>query len=318
MHCAGWLAGAQFGGVICNTTETHIAQRLYEVVRNCDKAKHAFIEVEAKVGLITVCLDGRTATPLKESAHGPLSGLVQNVKSETVVDFAQGWSFRSCVRNHAAFSAFNGLLNNVLESWARRTGASESPVMTFSRVVTRDETLRLAHASNDVRVRASYDEHDNLLAIVRKTRWADVNVLCPGTAHDVRVSVSVEEPLGLADIAGARVMETRVKERISYVTERLRYDLTIVTQKSSDDVCELEVEWLDAAALVAACEEKSRGDERALMAIVRELMENVRAFTGDEQRLPIVIVPSAASLKRPHDGDGERSDERVAKRPRAH
>ncbi|KAI9225262.1 MAG: CYTH-like domain-containing protein [Piptocephalis tieghemiana] len=106
--------------------------------------------------------------------------------------------------------------------------------------------------------------------IVRKTKLAEVNVYCPSSPLDYRITISQELP---TEMPNGIVEHTRRKDRLSYVWQHVRVDLTQVDAQESSQAQagrgpaegkkrthELEVELSDTAHILSSPHPRLDGD----------------------------------------------------------
>lgn len=84
-----------------------------------------------------------------------------------------------------------------------------------------------------LRVTRDSATHKTVQSVIKR-RIADLNILCPGSNADWRVSVNVEEPV--AEPQESAEEYQRSKDRISYTHQAFRIDLTQV-KTSGTQVC---------------------------------------------------------------------------------
>ncbi|RDW89725.1 hypothetical protein BP6252_01757 [Coleophoma cylindrospora] len=141
-----------------------------------------------------------------------------------------------------------------------------------------------------VKVRVTHDQKTNqLLAKIVKARVADLDMYCPQSVLDCRISVNLEmrydgDIEGLIGGEGTRLPD-RNKDRLSYTQSHYQIDLTQVTQVTSingvskvDKEHELEIE-LSAAALREQGRRATAGEPNEYIKLVEGLMDNVRVLS---------------------------------------
>jgi polynucleotide 5'-triphosphatase len=130
------------------------------------------------------------------------------------------------------------MLNDRVASTASTTYA-HAP-LAARHLLTTDEFFALppSHSHNDAegaKLRVTRDERTGqLLECIIKRRLGDLHVLCPKREVDWRISVNVEEKADIGLVGGsARPLYSRRKDRMEYLHQHFRVDLTQVTDNAS-------------------------------------------------------------------------------------
>ncbi|KAJ2005678.1 mRNA-capping enzyme subunit beta [Coemansia thaxteri] len=166
------------------------------------------IEIEGKLGRL---VDKRT-------------GLRVNlpVRCETVLADDKGTRFESnmTLQQHAMF---NKLLN-------QRVDETQRADFRGSRIEYK-HTKEIDHfyLVNGTRLRVTTDkESGQVLAVITKTRIADLNIFSPRTKLDIRITINEEQTLERPDVDAHKPILVRHKDRLSYKQDLWSFDLTQV------------------------------------------------------------------------------------------
>ncbi|KAJ2627657.1 mRNA-capping enzyme subunit beta [Coemansia sp. RSA 1694] len=166
------------------------------------------IEIEGKLGRL---VDKR-------------SGLRINlpVLCETVYTDDKNIRFESNMtqQQHAMF---NKLLN-------QRVDETRRPEFRGSRIEYK-HTKEIDHfyRVEGTRVRVTTDkESGQVLAVITKTKIADLNIYSPRTKLDIRITINEEQPLERPDVDAHKPIMERHKDRLSYKQDLWSFDLTQV------------------------------------------------------------------------------------------
>ncbi|CAB90131.1 mRNA-capping enzyme subunit beta [Schizosaccharomyces pombe] len=130
------------------------------------------------------------------------------------------------------------------------------------------------------KIRVSKNQSDNqVLACVKKRRVADLFLYCPNDAFDIRISISDELPVSMPS-GNQQPSLTRLKDRVGYVHQEIKIDLTKTTQNDpvydTTERHELEVEFGNIADLRDRAQKAKDGMEAPLFRRVQLFMDNVR------------------------------------------
>ncbi|KAJ3405962.1 hypothetical protein HDV05_006241, partial [Chytridiales sp. JEL 0842] len=147
------------------------------------------------------------------------------------------------------------------------------------------------------KVRMTFDKQQDMKYIenttIEKQRIADLNIYCPRSRLDYRISVNVELPMEGAVPVDERPEFTRDKDRLSYSYQAFAFDLTQVSDSNSaDKVHELEIEFLNTASLM---QEKLKLDARQpnqFGDLLTVFLNNVR-----------LLARESNNMKQPYDSD---------------
>ncbi|SPO41014.1 related to CTL1 - RNA 5`-triphosphatase with manganese- or cobalt-dependent NTPase activities [Pseudozyma flocculosa] len=199
------------------------------------------LEIEGKVGLI---IDSETGQRVQLP-----------VRTETVVDLPRTrFESKMTMSQHASY---NRLLNKLVSRSG--DGSYTGAKVSYARRKEVDYFHPAPGGGGKVRVTRDADT----LAIkpngiVQKSRVADLNVYCPGRAFDYRISVNTETP---AQEPTSESTSIREKNRLSYSHQNFVVDLTQVTmpEKPQEPIHELEIEFKDVPALLAAAQSRGGG-----------------------------------------------------------
>ncbi|KAH7108075.1 mRNA triphosphatase CET1 [Auriculariales sp. MPI-PUGE-AT-0066] len=205
------------------------------------------IEIEGKVGRI---IDTSTGKRLVE---------ILPIRTETILsDDRIGIRFEADM-SKVHHQKFNQMLNQLHASYSR-------PDYKFSRIDYKHERLvdsfyALPGGGTDkLRVTRDARTGQTKESIV-KQRIANLNVLCPGSLADWRVSVNIEDPV--PQPSAARELYQRQKDRLSYVHQDFRIDLTQVKSQGDSEgdrtSHELEIEFANPVELMSFA--AARGNE---------------------------------------------------------
>jgi len=129
------------------------------------------------------------------------------------------------------------MLNDRVSSTASASYA-HAP-LTARHLLTIDEFFALppSHSHSDIdggKLRVTRDERTGqLVECIIKRRLGDLHVLCPKREVDWRISVNVEEKADIGLVGGsAKPLYSRRKDRVEYLHQHFRVDLTQVTDNA--------------------------------------------------------------------------------------
>ncbi|KAJ3217721.1 mRNA-capping enzyme subunit beta [Dinochytrium kinnereticum] len=121
--------------------------------------------------------------------------------------------------------------------------------------------------------------------IIVKQRIADLNILCPMSSLDCRISVNLELPASAPPPNQSSDFQ-RDKDRLSYVHQAFRIDLTqIADNKNSKKMHELEVEFVDAKTLVAEKRKLDSKQPNQFNEMVAVFVNNIRALSRELSKI---------------------------------
>jgi len=227
----------------------------------------AMVEVEAKIGILRDRLSGnRLSLPV----------LTETILSPNFGDFRFESNMTSKQHQH-----FNLLLNGLKTS-------PPSTVLTpldYTHLYLVDSFYPNPDPSSgpDGKIRVTRDERTGeVKECVKKIRLGDLNIYCPKSLADWRISVNVEvpapHPLGSAT-------HTRRKDRMSYLHEEFNIDLTQVTSShgAARVTHELEVEVARPALLLTTAANRnnqntSEHERGAFDELIRAFVNNARTL----------------------------------------
>lgn len=259
---------------------------LYSTIFQADK--DAPFEIEAKIG--TLCdpdTSGRIRLP---------------VTSEVILDNSVRVNFESLM-DESHHQALNKFLNQlVVESKQPHSNPGKAPRVVVDYKHTREvdelfnvppnelqslsqplrNSLQRSAHQKPPRVRITKDEQGKVLARIVKSRVADMNIYCPGSPFDFRISINLEQQWSgdMSSLTPAGDMK-RHKDRLSYTHQWCQVDLTQVgTTKGGGNapkIHELEVE-LDAKKFGDEGRLLASGQENIMEDVVRVFLDNVRTL----------------------------------------
>jgi polynucleotide 5'-triphosphatase len=132
---------------------------------------------------------------------------------------------------------------------------------------------------------------DAVLARILKIRLADLDIFCPGSPFDCRISINIEvdmhnradiDPTLIVEAGEAKTGGERKKDRLSYRHLAYSVDLTQVKSADGRKIHELEIE-VDAIKLREQAERERAGQPNGFGDMVQGLINNV--FTLMKVRL---------------------------------
>ncbi|KZT60327.1 mRNA triphosphatase CET1 [Calocera cornea HHB12733] len=235
-----------------------VADWIADLIRNQEN-----VEIEAKIGLL---LDQHT----KQRLRLP-------VMSETILSPAiESIRFQSSMTENQ-HKSYNDLLNQRVQRFAH---IPPSLHINYDHTRAIDEFYSIQSDEFKVRLRVSKDEKTGkVVESVRKSRMGDMNVYCPKWGFDYRISVNREFPHDPPP-PQRRPEMLRRKDRVSYSHQAYKIDLTQVFPyppgKDNTITHELEVEFLNPAALVRECGKRDRGEPSAFDEMVQVFLNNIR------------------------------------------
>jgi len=120
-------------------------------------------------------------------------------------------------------------------------------------------------------IRVTVDQGSGkIVEVLRKRKLDHMIVHFPAAKLDVRITISVEEVLGAADISTQQVQSQRHKDRLSYEIESGKYSVDLTQVMSDGQKHELEVEVLNSAEFISdSCQQLN------FINILRELTKSV-------------------------------------------
>ncbi|KAG8842629.1 mRNA-capping enzyme subunit beta [Serendipita sp. 411] len=179
------------------------------------------IEIEAKFGVV---LDKSTGTRV-----APRLGVLV----ETIVDPREATNMRFesklSARQHEH-------LNRMLNDQVTRTVSSSYPHarMAFRHQQTTDDFFS---QDSDSKFRVSRDtKTGQVVECIIKKRLGDLHVISPKREVDWRISVNTEEKVDVRSTEGTRPYYSRRKDRMEYMHQHFRIDLTQVTDQANVQV----------------------------------------------------------------------------------
>ncbi|KAI0324423.1 mRNA capping enzyme [Cubamyces sp. BRFM 1775] len=224
---------------------------------------NGIVEVEAKIGLLR---ERETGQRLK------MPVLVETILTPNAIDLRFESNMSPKQHQH-----YNKLLNNL------KTASSSALAYQHLHLV---DSFYAPESGRGDKIRVTRDEKTGeVLATVRKTRLADLNIYSPKRAADWRISVNLEvpvpQPLGSPT-------HTRRKDRMSYSHEEFVIDLTQVTATAGPNskpeiFHELELELARPDYLLATA--AKRGDPNASELERGAFDELIRAFVNNARIL---------------------------------
>ncbi|CAK9784864.1 mRNA triphosphatase CET1 [Cutaneotrichosporon oleaginosum] len=172
-------------------------------------------------------------------------------------------------------------LNEVLNQQVQASVGGEYP-LRYKRVRQVDEF----HRTRAGKVRVSREmepggKAGKVVAVVRKNRLGDLNVVSPNQAFDWRISCNVEEPVDIDVDQLGEAESSRQKDRLCYEHQLCQVDLTAVTPRDraaqpGPMSFELEVEVRDAPALIAEGEKDAAGQPNRFEEMLQSILDTVR------------------------------------------
>ncbi|KAJ2510137.1 mRNA-capping enzyme subunit beta [Coemansia sp. RSA 2049] len=174
------------------------------------------IEIEGKLGRIIDKASGqRIALP---------------VVSETALSDDKATRFESnmTVQQHAAF---NRLLNQRVDETRRSDFRGSRIVYKHTREI--DHFYKI----EGTRVRVTTEkETGRVIAVITKTKIADLNIYSPRTKLDIRITINEEKTLSMPDTESVKPILERHKDRLSYKQDLWSFDLTQVVSPEQERV----------------------------------------------------------------------------------
>lgn len=142
-----------------------------------------------------------------------------------------------------------------------------------------EQTVHQARGRKE-RIRITTDSESNsVLALVKKERIGDLNILSPRTSHDYRISISVEHPIAALP-TNSEMVDERVKDRISYSHQIYQIDLTQVSVRGKVSKHELEIE-LDSKEVLRQTNLVASGDANDYDIICKSFLDNIRILARE-------------------------------------
>lgn len=158
--------------------------------------------------------------------------------------------------------------------------------------VVKDAHIEGGHSAT---VRVTTDNKTNLVtAAIVKLRRADLEIICPSDAFDIRISVSLEtgwpHPIeGLKQLLPGDKKKPRSKDRVSYTHQGFQVDLTQVTidpGPKETKTHELEIE-LPTNQLREEADKIEKGIVNAYEELVRCFLNNLRVVNRAARASPL-------------------------------
>lgn len=171
---------------------------------------------------------------------------------------------------------FNQLLNAVF----RRSQASESSAMPGQKMrYQHTREVDSFYRTSAGRVRITRDKAtQKLLACVVKRRVVNLDIYCPRSRFDWRLSINLEVSAD-PSLAGDGPPEfTRQKDRISYRVHFYQIDLTMVKQDNARESYELEIEMMEMPNLKDQVARASRGEPSSFRGIMQGFVHSIRTL----------------------------------------
>ncbi|KAJ3121233.1 mRNA-capping enzyme subunit beta [Physocladia obscura] len=224
------------------------------------------IEIEAKLGVLVEKRSRAADERIKMAA------LTETVISESY--FLQNVRFKSemTLDYHGNF---NRLLNKAVED---QRGA-----IRYTHRYEADKFYS-PRRQNGEKVRVSVNKKtDEIIAVIEKTRVANLNVYSPNTGLDYRISINVETPVD-APYNEDEVIYQRDKDRLSYVHQCVQIDLTQVIDDSGKKVHELELEFASTEQILKEKEKLDHRQPNQFQEIVGILIKNVRVLARESNK----------------------------------
>lgn len=228
-------------------------------------ADSSHVEIEAKIGqIVDTNSDLRLSLPVQNECA--LNG-----------DPSLRIRFESNMSMHQ-HQGYNELLNNWLRQAQRQPDRVPITFVHRREVDSFYEEQQIpGFRGKPPRIRQTKNEDtDATLACVIKERIADLNIYCPKTAFDFRISVSVEQPFERS-LLKAQLVDQRAKDRMSYAHQFFNVDLTQVSERGRVSRHELEVE-LDPVQLRREAALVSQGKPNHYETLVKSFLDNVRTL----------------------------------------
>lgn len=225
-------------------------------------AGHANVEIEAKIGILKEKgSEERVALPVMTETI--LAPAFDRVRFESNMPLAQ-------------HRQFNAMLNQLLETYGK-------PDYPYARI--RYKHVKIVdsfYAVGGEKVRVSRDAETNkVVQCVVKRRLGDLNILCPNSYADWRVSINVEEPV--QELPTGSEQYQRHKDRIEYTHQSFHLDLTQVRSfgpgGKDQPIHELEIEFAQPGELMrlaAFRADRSHPDCDGFDELVRVFVNNCR------------------------------------------
>ncbi|BEI80691.1 hypothetical protein CcaverHIS002_0112200 [Cutaneotrichosporon cavernicola] len=222
------------------------------------------VEIEIKLGT--------------QHAPGPGAGHRVRLPSLTEIilppDYPMG-SFTSTLTKHN-----HKWLNEVLNQQVEATANTPHPLR-----YKRERQIDEFHKTRAGKVRVSREMENGkagrVIAVVRKNRLGDLNVVSPNHPFDWRISCNVEEPVEIDVESLGDAESSRQKDRLCYEHQLCQVDLTAVTPRDRTGhpgpmSFELEVEVRDAPALIAEGEKDAAGQPNLFEDMLQSILDSVR------------------------------------------
>ncbi|GMK57790.1 hypothetical protein CspeluHIS016_0406240 [Cutaneotrichosporon spelunceum] len=171
-------------------------------------------------------------------------------------------------------------LNEVLNKQVEAAAGTPHPLR-----YRRERQIDESHRTRAGKVRVSREMENGkagrVIAVVRKSRLGDLNVVSPNEAFDWRISCNVEEPVEIDLESLGEPESSRQKDRLSYRHQLCQVDLTAVTPRDRTGHVgpmsfELEVEVRDAPALIAEGEKDAAGQPNRFEEMLQSILDTVR------------------------------------------
>lgn len=211
---------ASLAGMVPNDDQTQfLSGWVYERIQKLtgDRVLDT-LEIEFKVGLISDEHSGlRHRFPvLSEAVIDPIYYQQQHLHFKSEIDVS-------------AFKA----LENLLDSLIMANAGSKDNSLERENVLIRDEMHTVKSESKGcARVRVSYDDKEHIIECISKKRIGDLYISMPNSAYDLKMSLSLEEPVDYDEIApqikGAKPRLERNKNRLKWKAPGCVVDLTSV------------------------------------------------------------------------------------------
>ncbi|BFZ55388.1 mRNA-capping enzyme subunit beta [Savitreella phatthalungensis] len=222
------------------------------------------IEIEAKFG--TLMLKDSGVQERFEIPHIISAAILEQAEARDVP-----FMFRSEL-SPQQYAFFNEHLNREVE----RSNAKPRARHGIAYVHTREtDTVyekggARTQGSRGLRITRN-DKTGQVSACIIKHQVAQLNITCPNSAFDLRISINHEEAKDVPEAiesssSGYTASSIRQKDRLSYTHQHIRMDLTMITSPQRGKIHELEVEchnmpdW-SRQALRAEAGEPSRFDD---------------------------------------------------------
>ncbi|KAG4302881.1 hypothetical protein PCANB_000827 [Pneumocystis canis] len=229
----------------------------------CTVESFKYIEIEVKMGQIVDLMT-------KERLRLP-------VLTETIINNDELRVKFESNMTESQHKYFNVFLNTSFQkSQIKLKGQSRIPMKyKHTREIDRFYSNISLDQSFQDRIRVTTEKKTGqVISRLIKTRIASLNIFSPRTQFDWRISINTERPVEPQPL-GTLIME-RDKDRLSYLHQYCKIDLTQVVSENGPKTHELEIELLNIDELKRHGDAASHGQPNDFENIVRVFVDNVR------------------------------------------